>query len=191
VTSAALGDAAARVVTSVGHGNLTAEHFGDLLTGAGIERLVDIRRYPGSRKFPWFGSDAMSEWLPGVGVDYVVLPQLGGRRRPVAGSPNTAWRVEQFAAYADHMATAEFSEGVDELLGLADRPLAMMCSESLWWRCHRRLVADHLVLVEGVRVEHLFPDGSRRPHDPMEAAVLVDGRVEYPDSQPESDAGLS
>ena len=178
--TAPTGEGPATVVTTVGHGNLGAEEFAGLLRGAGIERLLDIRRYPGSRRHPWFGAREMARWLGDAGVEHVLLPELGGRRKPSPDSPNTAWRVDQFAAYADHMATVEFRSGIDRLLELADRPLAVMCSEALWWRCHRRLVADHLVLVEGVGVEHLFPDGTRRPHDPMEAAVVVDQHVQYP-----------
>jgi uncharacterized protein (DUF488 family) len=174
------GEAPATVITSVGHGTLLAEEFADLLRAAGVERLVDVRRFPGSRKFPWFGQDQMERWLPEGGVEYLRLPELGGRRRPQEGSPNTAWRTAQFAAYADHMATDEFASGVRQLLELADRPAAVMCSESLWWRCHRRLVADHLVLVESVAVQHLFHDGRRSEHPPLAEAVVVDGHVEYP-----------
>jgi uncharacterized protein (DUF488 family) len=168
------------MVTSVGHGTLPAEDFAALLRGAGIERLVDVRRFPGSRKFPWFGQDQMDQWLPDAGVEYLRIGELGGRRRPTEDSPNTAWRTAQFAAYADHMATDEFDSGVRQLLSLAQRPSAVMCSESLWWRCHRRLIADHLVLVESVPVQHLFHDGRRSDHDPLAEAVVVDGHVEYP-----------
>ena len=168
------------LITTVGHGTLAAEDFTELLQRAGIERLVDVRRFPGSRKFPWFGEAQMASWLPDAGVDYLRIEELGGRRRPREESPNTAWRTAQFAAYADHMATEEFAHGVRLLLERADRPAAVMCSESLWWRCHRRLVADHLVLVEGVAVEHLFHDGRRAEHPPLAEAVVVDGHVEYP-----------
>lgn len=167
-------------VTTVGHGTLPAEDFADLLTTAGVERLVDVRRYPGSRKFPWFGEDRMASWLPEAGVDYLRVEELGGRRRPREDTPNTAWRNAQFAAYADHMASEEFAAGVRRLLELADRRVAVMCSESLWWRCHRRLVADHLVLVEGVAVEHLFHDGRLAEHPVLAEAVVVDHHVEYP-----------
>lgn len=168
------------VVTTVGHGTLSAEELSELLQRGGVERLVDIRRYPGSRRFPWFGRDEMERWLPTEGIEYRDLPQLGGRRRADPDTPNTAWRNAQFAAYADHMATSTFAEGIRELIDLADRPVAIMCSESVWWRCHRRLVADHLVLVEGVAVEHLFHDGRRNAHEPMAAAVRVGRHVEYP-----------
>jgi uncharacterized protein (DUF488 family) len=167
-------------LTTVGHGTLPADEFAELLRAAGIERLVDVRRFPGSRKFPWFGQAQMEEWLPDAGVEYSRLAELGGRRRPREDSPNTAWRTAQFAAYADHMAGEEFSAGVQQLLERAERPAAVMCSESLWWRCHRRLIADHLVLIEGVEVQHLFHDGRRSEHEPLAEAVVVDGHVEYP-----------
>ena len=122
----------------------------------------------------------MAEWLPEADIEYLRIGERGGRRRPREGSPNTAWRTAQFAAYADHMATDEFATGVRQLLDHADRPAAVMCSESLWWRCHRRLLADPLVLVEGVAVEHLFHDGRRVEHPPLAEAIRVDDHVEYP-----------
>jgi len=172
-------------ITSVGHGTLPADDFAELLAGAGVERLIDIRRYPGSRRFPWFGEVQMSHWLPDAGVEYLRIEALGGRRRPSEDSPNTAWRTAQFAAYADHMATEEFATGVRTLLEHAGRPAAVMCSESLWWRCHRRLLSDHLVLIEGIAVQHLFHDGRLAEHVPLAEAVVVDGHVEYPSRSPQ------
>src|SRR5690606_7773977 len=128
-------------------------------------------------------------WLPEVGVGYRLLDELGGRRRPDPASPNTAWRNAQFAAYADHMATDEFARGVAALLEMADgTDVAIMCSESLWWRCHRRLIADHLVMIEDRAVEHLFQDGRLDRHEPMSDAVVVGDRVEYP--QPDQDESV-
>lgn len=169
-------------IRTVGHGTLVASEFAELLRGAGIGMVLDVRRYPGSRRYPWFSRDQLTEWLPEEGLSYRLIEALGGRRRPVPGSRNRLWRNEQFAAYADHMASAEFAGGMEELLRAGDeQPVAIMCSESLWWRCHRRLVADHLVLVEGRAVEHLFHDGRLAPHEPMDAAVVVDRHVEYPE----------
>lgn len=170
-------------IRTVGHGASGAEEFEALVKDAGITCVVDVRRYPGSRKHPWFGRDQLERWLPDAGIEYRLIDELGGRRRPDPASPNTAWRNAQFAAYADHMASDEFARGIEQLLEIAEvDEVAIMCSESLWWRCHRRLVADHLVLVEQRSVEHLFHDGRADRHEPMAEAVLVEGRVEYPDA---------
>ena len=158
-------------VWTVGHGTLPAGEFAALVRAAGVELVADVRRFPGSRRFPHFGREAMAEWLPEAGVGYRWLPELGGRRGSTPGSANVGLRNPQFRAYADHMATAEFREAVAGLLGIAaGARLAVTCSESVWWRCHRRLVADHLVLVEGAGVRHLFHDGRLAPHPPAPEA---------------------
>jgi uncharacterized protein (DUF488 family) len=165
---------------TVGHGTLAAPDFAALLTGAEVEVLVDVRRFPGSRRNPQFGSDAMAAWLPESGVAYEWAPALGGRRKPSSDSPNTGLRNAQFRAYADHMAAGEFRDGVADLLATAaDRNAAVMCSESVWWRCHRRLLSDHLVLVEGWEVEHLMHDGRRTAHAVTPGARAVDRVVIY------------
>lgn len=167
-------------VRTLGHGTLSADAFASLVTGAGIEVVVDVRRYPGSRRHPHLGSGEMPGWLTEHGVEYRRLPSLGGRRQPDPGSPNVGLRNAQFRAYADHMASAESAAGVGDLLALAmQRPVAVMCAESLWWRCHRRLVADHLVLVEEIPVEHLFHDGRLTPHGPTPEALVVDHHLRY------------
>lgn len=113
-------------------------------------------------------------------MEYRWLAALGGRRKPAAGSPNVGLRNPQFRAYGDHMSSEEFVDGVRELRDIASElRVALLCSESLWWRCHRRLVADHLVLVEGLRVEHLFHDGRLVVHPVTAAARRSDGRVVY------------
>lgn len=122
----------------------------------------------------------MSVWLGEVGVAYRWVPALGGRRRDAAGSPNVGLREPAFRAYADYMATAPFAGGVSELLALAnDGAVAVMCAESVWWRCHRRLIADHLVLVERRNVEHLFHDGRRDSHSPTPEARRDGDHVVY------------
>ena len=167
-------------IRTVGHGTLEPDAFADLLLGAGVEALWDVRRYPGSRRHPHFGSDAMAQWLPERGVGYRHEPALGGRRKPAPDSPNVGLRNEQFRAYADHMTSAEFTDALGGLVDTAGAQcLAVMCAESLWWRCHRRLVADHLVLVEGIEVEHLFHDARLAAHSPTPEARAVDGAVVY------------
>jgi len=169
------------ILRTVGHGALEAERFGALVGGAGVEVVVDVRRYPGSRRHPHFGSEAMAGWLPErFDVGYRWCPALGGRRKPVEGSPNIGLRNEQFQAYADHMGSAEFAAAVADLRALADRrSVAVMCAEGLWWNCHRRLLADHLVLVEGGAVEHLFHDGRLVPHPATPEARRVGDHLVY------------
>jgi uncharacterized protein (DUF488 family) len=165
---------------TVGHGTLSAEALTTLLVAAGVERLVDVRAYPGSRRHPHFGREAMEGWMAAAGLDYVWLPALWGRRRPVPQSRHVALRNEAFQAYADHMETAGFGAGVEQLLALAEeRSTAVMCSESVWWRCHRRLLADHLVLVRGVEVRHLMHDGRVVDHAVTAGAGLAGATVVY------------
>jgi uncharacterized protein (DUF488 family) len=171
---------------TLGHGALGAEDFAALCRSAGIEVVADVRRFPGSRRHPHFGSEAMAAWLAEGGVGYRWMAALGGRRRPSPDSPNVALRNPQFRAYADHMATGEFGHACAELLELArSAPVTVLCAESVWWRCHRRLLADHLVVVAGVRVEHLFHDGRLVAHTPSAEARLVGDHLVYDlDGQP-------
>jgi uncharacterized protein (DUF488 family) len=167
-------------IHSVGHGTLPAEELTALLREAGIARVVDVRSFPGSRRNPQYGREAMERWLPTNGIAYGWLPSLGGRRRGVEGSRHVALRHPSFRAYADHMETAEFRSGVGELIRLAEHePTAAMCSESVWWRCHRRLIADHLVLLRGLEVTHLMHDGRLSPHRPTEGVRVDGGELVY------------
>jgi uncharacterized protein (DUF488 family) len=168
---------------TVGHGPQDRVALGARLTSADVGRIVDVRRFPGSRSNPDVRAEALEEWLPAIGIDYRWEPRLGGRRGIPAGEPveDGWWTVRQFAAYAAHTRTAEFTVALDELLaGAAETTVAVMCSESVWWRCHRRLIADVAVLGRGVPVEHLMPDGRLIPHRPSEGAVLIDGAVHWP-----------
>jgi uncharacterized protein (DUF488 family) len=165
---------------TVGHGTLAADAFAALVRGAELSRVIDVRSYPGSRRHPHFGREEMEGWLPAAGVEYAWMRELGGRRRPVEGSRHLALRNDAFRAYADYMETDEFREGVLRLPVIADdAPSAVMCSESVWWRCHRRLLADHLVLVEGVDVVHLMHDGRLTPHPTTPGVRVEDGRLVY------------
>lgn len=163
-----------------GHGTLEEGAFVDTVRGAGIERVVDVRSFPGSRHNPQFARDRMEKWLPAADLDYTWLKALGGRRRPEPGSRHVALRNESFRAYADHMDTEEFRAGVKELVDLAtDEPAAAMCSESVWWRCHRRLLADHFQLVEGFEVVHLMHDRRLIPHTPTDGVRVDNGELIY------------
>ncbi|MFC0003957.1 DUF488 domain-containing protein [Micromonospora siamensis] len=158
---------------TVGHGAADRERLGELLAGAGVALVVDVRRYPASRTNPDVRREALREWLPERGIDYRWEPRLGGRRHVPAGEPepDTWWTVAAFRAYAAYTRTADFGAALDEVLAdVARRTTTVMCSESVWWRCHRRLIADVAVLGRGVGVRHLMPDGRLTPHRPAEGA---------------------
>jgi uncharacterized protein (DUF488 family) len=169
---------------TVGHGPDDRQRLGARLSAAGIEDLVDVRRFPASRTNPDVAREALAEWLPERGIGYRWEERLGGRRRLPAGEPVTDgwWTVAQFAAYAAHTRTPDFSAALDEVLGAAaEQRVAVMCSESVWWRCHRRLIADVVVLGRGLPVGHLMPDGRVSPHQPAAGAVRdPDGTVRWP-----------
>ncbi len=166
---------------TVGHGAQAAEAFAARVTEARIALLVDIRRFPGSRRHPQFGQAEMARWLPELGVAYRWEERLGGRRTGLPQSPNVGLRNAAFRAYADYMASSAFRAAMDDLLGAAKQAeCAVMCAESLWWRCHRRLVADAATLLHGVEVRHLMPDGRQQLHAPTPGAVVEGGSVRYP-----------
>ena len=158
---------------TVGHGAAGQEQLGALLTSGGIDLLVDVRRFPGSRAHPHVAREALEGWLPERGIGYRWEPRLGGRRRLPAGepSPDVWWTVEAFRAYAAHTRAPEFADALAEVLEQArTRTVAVLCSESVWWRCHRRLVADVAVLGHDVPVLHLMHGGAPRPHVPAAGA---------------------
>jgi uncharacterized protein (DUF488 family) len=169
------------VLTSVGHGALDRTALVRLLLGAGIEALVDIRRFPNSRHNPDVESSAIGEWAADAGLAYRWEPRLGGRRTLPAGAQpeDTWWRVRQFAAYAAYTRTAVFSDALAELVEQSQRQhVAMMCSEAVWWRCHRRIVADVAVLKYSLPVSHLMHDGRLVAHPPSEGArIRADGDI--------------
>lgn len=162
------------MLVTVGHGTLSSEEFLRLLDQTSVAELVDVRSHPGSRRVPHFGREAMREWVHEAGVRYRWEPALGGRRRLVEPSPNVALRHLSFRAYADYMSSEEFRGALDHLTADArDEVVAIMCAESVWWRCHRRLIADAAVLVHGSDVRDLFHDGRLTPHEPCEHARLT------------------
>lgn len=171
---------AAAVLLTVGHGTLDAATFADLLAGAGVEAVVDVRRYPGSRRFPQFRREAMDEWLPERGITYRWEEALGGRRRTDEASPNSGLRDAGFRGYADYMRTPAFWRALDAVLADAERATtAVLCAESVWWRCHRRLIADAVLLVRQRPVRHVLHDGRQQPHHPTDAARVEGGQVIY------------
>jgi uncharacterized protein (DUF488 family) len=166
------------VLLTVGHGTASEEALTALLRDAGVRRLVDVRRYPGSRAHPHVSRDAMARWLPAAGIGYRGDERLGGRRRVPDDSPDRWWQVEAFRAYAAHMRTDEFLDAVANLeTEMRAAPTAVMCSESLWWRCHRRMIADFLTLARGVTVCHLDHRGKLTEHKVAEGARLLPAGV--------------
>jgi uncharacterized protein (DUF488 family) len=164
---------------SVGHDARPLEVFLNLLRGAAVRLLVDVRTAPGSRKHPHFGKDALSASLEDAGVEYRWERALGGWRKSRPGSTHTALRSAGFRGYADYMETEEFEEAVARLIASgSERRTAFMCSESLWWKCHRRLISDALV-VRGCEVLHLMEGGRLERHRVTPSARVVDGRLVY------------
>jgi uncharacterized protein (DUF488 family) len=164
---------------TVGHSTRPLSDFLGLVAEYRIELVADVRRFPGSRTQPQYQRSALEPALRAAGLGYVWFPSLGGRRRPVSGTPNTAWRHSAFRGYADHLGGEEFAAGLLELLTLAwGLRTAVMCAEILWWRCHRRMIADVLVSL-GARVIHIRNVDTAETHRLRSPAHLVRGVLSY------------
>ena len=162
-------DTKARTLWTIGHSTRPWDVFLGMLGDAGISTLVDVRRFAGSRRNPQFSGEVMARELPIAGVAYLPMPDLGGRRKADPDTRNTAWRNASFRGYADYMETPPWQAARERLAERASRErVAIMCAEAVWWRCHRRIVADYL-LVRGEAVFHLMGD------DRIEPAKLTDG----------------
>lgn len=171
------------VIYTIGHSNRPLDEFLEILQAHSIKRLADIRSLPGSAKYPHFNSENLADTLAGVGIDYVWIEKLGGRRRKIKGfdSPNSDLYSPAFRNYADYMLGEEFTRGVSELIEIASASrTACMCAEALFWRCHRRLLSDYLS-AHGIDVRHIFTARNIRSHTmSRDAVVRRDGRVIYP-----------
>jgi uncharacterized protein (DUF488 family) len=166
-------------IWTIGHSTRTLEAFLGLLAEYRIEAVADVRRFPGSRRYPHFARDALDKTLTSNGIAYQWLPKLGGRRPVQPDSPNDAWRNASFRGYADYLASAEFADGLDALLILAgQRRTAMMCAEAVWWRCHRSLIAD-VLRVRGIEVIHIVDATHSTAHPYTSPARIVGGRLTY------------
>ena len=164
---------------TVGHSTRSADEFGAILQAHEIETLVDVRTFPGSRRYPQFNKSVLSDFLANLGINYIHELRLGGRRTPRKDSHNTAWRNASFRGYADHMETDEFAAGIKELLELAQKSrTTVMCAEAVWWRCHRSLIADYLK-AEGHTVIHIIDAKKTEEHPFTSAASLVNGELSY------------
>jgi uncharacterized protein (DUF488 family) len=164
---------------TIGHSTRTLAEFLELLKANGIEALADVRRFPGSRKYPHFNEAELQASLAESGIEYAPFKQLGGRRRPRADSVNTVWRNESFRGYADYMETPEFKVAILYLLGLTRRKrTAIMCSEAVWWRCHRALISDYLKAA-GLSVRHIVSLKKNEAHRLTSAAQVANGKLFY------------
>ena len=173
-----------RVVSllTLGHGTASSDALAALIRQAEITLLVDVRTVPKSRRHPHVWREAMAQWIPALsGSEYMWEPALGGFRKGGRDSSNVALRHPSFRAYADYMETDAFTTALDALLArAAQHGTAIMCSETLWWRCHRRLISDAAVLLRGVDVQHLMHDGTRRPHVPTAGVRVTEaGTLRY------------
>lgn len=172
--------ASAETIWTIGHSTRSLDDFLGLLAAYRIEAVADVRRFPGSRRYPYFARDALAETLPAHDIAYQWMPKLGGRRRARPDSTNVGWRNASFRGYADYLDSPEFAEGMQELLGLAARQrTALMCAEVLWWRCHRSLIADVLTL-RGFEVVHILDLTHSKVHPYTSPARIVRGRLTYP-----------
>jgi uncharacterized protein (DUF488 family) len=171
-----------RTLWTIGHSTRPWEDFVALLRESGIASLVDVRRYAGSRRNPQYAPAEMGPALAEADIEYLPMPAFGGRRAPAKDSRNDAWRVAAFRGYADYMATPEFAEARARLMALAAaQRTAVMCAEAVWWRCHRRLIADDFV-ARGWTVLHIMAPGKLQPHELHPDARLRADHLVYPAS---------
>src|SRR5437870_13796202 len=166
-------------VWTVGHSTRPIDELIEALKSFKIAILVEVRSYPGSRRYPQFNKANLADSLEAAGIEYVHKPQLGGRRRARKDSTNIAWRNESFRGYADYMESESFREAIEDLLELAreDRT-AVMCAEVVWWRCHRALISDYLK-ARDIEVMHIMDANKTEPHPYTSAARIVDGKLSY------------
>jgi uncharacterized protein (DUF488 family) len=172
-------------IWTVGHSTRPQEELIGLLKRNGIQALADVRRYPASRRHPQFDREALERSLPAAGIEYLWIPELGGRRVPRKDSRNTAWRNAGFRGYADYMETESFRVAIESLLERARvRHTAIMCAELAWQKCHRGLISDYLK-ARGIEVRHIVGPGRIEPHPWTAAAHVVEGELSYAPAQPE------
>lgn len=166
-------------IWTIGHSTRTELEFLDLLQNFQIDQLVDVRRYPGSRKYPHFNKENLEVCLPQHQIEYLHLEDLGGRRKVSKDSRNMAWRLISFRGYADHMETESFREAAKQLQEMArEKRLAYMCSEAVWWSCHRSLISDFLK-VRGWQVNHIMAPDKATEHPYTKPARIIDGKLSY------------
>lgn len=168
-----------KTIWTIGHSTRTMEEFLHLLNAFKIQLLVDVRHYPGSRKFPHFNKENLAKVLPENNIDYLHLVDLGGRRKALPDSKNDAWRLASFRGYADYMETQPFQQALEKLETLAaERRTCIMCSEAVWWSCHRSMISD-ILKVKNWKVLHIMTDSNATEHPYTAPATVVDGTLSY------------
>ena len=166
-------------IWTIGHSTRPIEEFLGSLAEARIKVIADVRSFPGSRKYPQYGKEALTATLATHSIGYHWLQALGGRRRVLPNSPNTAWRNASFRGYADYMSSAEFEHGLTQLLKVASKArTAIMCAEAVWWRCHRSMIADALC-VRGIKVVHILDAKHSMVHPMTAPARIVRDELTY------------
>src|ERR1700719_3736002 len=167
-------------IWTIGHSTRQIEVFLALLEENGIKLVADVRMYPGSKRYPQFGREALAKSLSEHGIGYEHFSELGGRRKAKPDSKNAAWRNESFRGYADYMETEDFLKGIERLIDLVEKSgtTAIMCAEAVWWRCHRSLISDYLK-ARGVEVMHILDHKKVEPHPFTSAAKIVNGELSY------------
>jgi uncharacterized protein (DUF488 family) len=177
--SSSAASAAPTTIWTIGHSTRAIEEFLSLLAGSRIEAIADVRSFPGSRRYPQYGREALAATLAAHAIGYHWLPALGGRRKASPDSPNTAWRNASFRGYADYMSSMEFAQGLAELSEVSNKArTTIMCSEALWWRCHRSMIADALC-VRGIKVVHILDAKHSVVHPMTSPARIVGGVLSY------------
>lgn len=168
-----------KTIWTIGHSTRSFEEFLILLNSFNIKTLVDVRHYPGSKKFPHYNKDILEFSLPENHIEYIHLVDLGGRRKPIKNSKNDAWRLDSFKGYADYMETEQFQESLKILKEIAsEKNTAIMCAEAVWWSCHRSLIADTLK-ADGWKVMHIMSEAKATEHPYTAPAKVVNGKLEY------------
>ncbi|MGA7837497.1 MAG: DUF488 domain-containing protein [Ignavibacteriaceae bacterium] len=166
-------------IWTIGHSTRSIEEFVEMLLTFNIEVLVDVRSFPGSKRFPQFNKENLAESLLANRIEYVHILRLGGRRTPKKDSKNTGWKHKSFRGYADYMETEYFKEGIDELIKIAGkRKTVIMCSEAVWWKCHRSMISDYLKL-NGWTVLHIMDKMKADEHPYTQPAKILNGKLDY------------
>ena len=167
-------------IWTIGHSTRKIDILLSLLQENGIKLVADVRMFPGSKRYPQFGREALVKSLSEHRIRYEHFPELGGRRKAKPDSHNTAWRNESFRGYADYMEMKDFRTGIARLVDLAEQsgPTAIMCAEAVWWRCHRSLISDYLK-AHGIEVIHILDQKKNEPHPFTPAAKIADGALRY------------
>ncbi len=168
-----------KTIWTIGHSTRPIEEFIDILKSFLIELLIDVRSFPGSRRYPQFNIENLSRSLPENGIEYIHMKELGGRRKPNKNSNNTAWKNDAFKGYADYMETDEFKNGINKIAEIASgKRTSIICAEALWWRCHRSLISDYLKL-NGWDVHHIMGINKADEHTYTKPAKIRQGELFY------------